>query len=165
MTDDRDDGSTRRSGGFFGILRSLVDTLREMDEQGDHRRSATRSRTSGKRQIDYGIDVGTLDGLDVRSEESVDAGGMQRSEAEIEVPTSVIERDGGVTVYFDLPEVAGETIQAGVDGRTLAVGVDDIVLTRVTLPRWGLTLQFGSYNNGVLECFLTDADSDTETRQ
>ncbi len=155
--DKRPDSSPNRgSGGFFGVLRSLVDTLRELDDTGERRRSATRSRTSGGRQIDYGIDVGTLEGLGEGTERT------QQSQTRVDVPTSVVEHDDGVTVYFDFPELAGDTIQAGVNGRRLAVGVDGRVMTRVTLPRSGLALQFGTYNNGVLECHLADTSDETE---
>ena len=147
--DRRDDDRSERERGILGSLRRFLETLQEMD---DREESVRHGRvTSDRGTVDYSVRIGTLGG-----DETDDR--ITEAEVSPESPTSVRETDEGIVVHLDLPEVEGETVAAGVDGRTLVVGVDDTIYRRVELPRSGLTVVAGAYRNGVLELHL-----DTET--
>lgn len=158
MTRESDEKDERRppSGGdgILGSLRRFLETLQEMDEQGDTVRHGRVASDRGT--VDYSIQVGPI-----RSDEM-----ERRPDAEVspDSPTNVRETDDGVVVHLDLPEVEGETVAAGVDGRTLVVGVDNTVHRRVRLPRYGLTVIAGAYRNGVLELHL-EAEETEETAE
>lgn len=149
--DRRDDDRPERERGILGSLRRFLETLQEMD---DREESVRHGRvTSDRGTVDYSVRIGTL------GDETADDR-ISGTEVSPESPTSVRETDEGIVVHLDLPEVEGETVAAGVDGRTLVVGVDDTVYRRVGLPRGGLTVVAGAYRNGVLELHLDDEPND-----
>ncbi|MFC4360143.1 gas vesicle protein GvpH [Halobium salinum] len=179
--DDRDDGREDEPRGLFGALRRLADTLVDLDAgartgtgSGGPGTPGSRGRPEGPNRVvggddtgrfEYRFGVSTLDDLLAASEaeEAEEADGASRY-GRIDPPTSVHEGPEGVVVHVDLPEVEGDTVAAGVDGGTLYVGVGSEVLTRVQLPREGLEVQHGTYNNGVLEFFLRDGGSEDGER-
>lgn len=154
--DDRREGGDAGSGGLLGAVRQLVGLLREMEESGERRREGR----GGAGRVSYDYSVGTLeDRLEGRtSRERNRSHSRGTTEGDTDRPTNVVETDEGVVVHVDVPEAEGETVKAGVDGQTLVAGVGNTVLARVPLPRPGLAVEFGRYNNGVLECVLRPTD-------
>jgi HSP20 family molecular chaperone IbpA len=154
-SDDRpDDDRPNDNGGILGSIRRFLETIQEMEERGE---SVRHGRVSSDRGVaDYSIHIGPA-----RSDEMDDR--APQTEVSPDSPTSVRETEEGVVVHLDLPEAEGYTVVAGVDGRTLVVGTDeDEILTRVDLPRDGLTVIAGAYRNGVLELHL---ETETEANQ
>ncbi|EJN60324.1 Hsp20/alpha crystallin family protein [Halogranum rubrum] len=153
--DSRDEERPAGGDGILGSLRWFLETLDQMSE---NQESVRHGRAvSDRGTVDYSIQVGPI-----RSDET-----ERRPNAEVspDSPTSVHETDEGVVVHLDLPEVEGETVAAGVDGRTLVVAVDNTVYKRLRLPRYGLTVIAGTYRNGVLELHLDGDTTETQTHE
>lgn len=162
MNDDRRDAPDERSdaadgrGGILGSVRKFLELLREMDSEGNSVRRGRTSSLSGRTQADYTVAIGSLesrvDDADGLGEGSDTSGLGERVDRTS--PVDVRERDEGVIVHVEIPEVEGETISAGVDDRTLVIGVENTILRRISLPRSELTVVAGAYRNGVLELHL-----------
>lgn len=155
--DDRED----EPRGLLGTLRRLADALVDVDAGASTGRSGEGGRSGRPGRVVGGDDTGRFEyrfGVSTLEDlmDADDAGAEESRYGRLDPPTSVHEGPKGVVVHVDLPEVEGDTVAAGVDGRTLVVGVGKEVLTRVELPREGLSVQHGTYNNGVLEFFLRD---------
>lgn len=167
MTPDRTDanrdgnGDGERPAGGDGILGSLRRFLETLEQMSENQESVRHGRAvSNRGTVDYSIQIGSI-----RDPEDGELGQRPLStEVSPESPTNVRETDEGVVVHLDLPEVEGDTVAAGVDGRTLVVGVDNTVYKRIRLPRYGLAVIAGAYRNGILELHL-EADDDTAETQ
>lgn len=153
------DRSNSESSGLFGALRRLAGALVDV-EAGAGRREHHAVEEGENARFEYHFGVSTVEELVGEQELGTDGESETGSEyGRLDPPTRVNEGEEGVVVNVDLPEVEGDTVAAGVDGTTLVVGVGNEVLTRVELPRRGLEVQYGRYNNGVLEFFLRDPDA------
>lgn len=173
--DDPDDGTDEaRDRGLLGALRRLANALVDVDAGTGSGRVVGEGETD---RFEYRFGVSTIEdlldesGSGGRSRSAgrgggseLDAGAERDQYGRIDAPTSVYEGTEGVVVHVDLPEVEGDTVAAGVDGRTFVVGVGEEVLTRVDLPREGLEVQHGTYNHGVLEFFLRDGETAGDDR-
>lgn len=162
MTDDRPDAPDEGSnadderGGILGSVRKFLELLQEMDREGDPVRHGRVSSVSGRTQADYTVAIGSLESRIDEADgvrDGSDTGEFERRVDQTS-PVDVRETADGVLVHVEIPEVEGETISAGVDERTLVLGVDDTILRRISLPRSGLTVIAGAYRNGVLELHL-----------
>ncbi|SFL07490.1 GvpH protein [Halogranum rubrum] len=148
--DSRDEERPAGGDGILGSLRRFLETLDQMSENGESVRHGRA--VSDRGTVDYSIRIGSI--RDPEHDEL--SGRPSNAEVSPESPVNVRETDEGVVVHLDLPEVEGETVAAGVDGRTLVVGVDNNVYKRIRLPRYGLTVIAGAYRNGILELHLED---------
>lgn len=151
-SDDSPEDRSERESGILGSLRRFLETLQEMEQQGE---STRHGRVSSDRGVaDYSIHVGPArrDEMDERT---------PRPEVSPDSPTTIRETEEGFIVHLDLPEAEGNTVVTGVDGRTLVVGTDDTVFRRVDVPRSGLTVVAGAYRNGVLELHLEAEEDQT----
>ena len=155
-SDDSSEDRSDRESGILGSLRRFLETLQEMEQQGE---STRRGRVSSDRGVaDYSIHIGHA-----RHDEMGER--TPHPEVSPDSPTSIRETDEGFIVHLDLPEAEGHTVVTGDEGRTLVVGTDDgtddTVFTRVDMPRRGLTVVAGAYRNGVLELHLEAEEDQT----
>ncbi|RJS97105.1 gas vesicle protein GvpH [Halococcus sp. IIIV-5B] len=151
MTSDDHDAERSDAGGsgfVRTVLSGLFETIADMDERDQRRRSATGSGRSGSTRFDYGLDVGIGPGRDESQ--------SRDPEVETDYAASVNPTDEGCIVTLDLPDVDPRDLAAGVDssGETLVVGTDSVILERVSLPRGDLAVADASFNNGVLDVRL-----------
>lgn len=155
-SDDRDeDTDAERPGIVRTVLSGLFETIADMDERGQQRRSATGSGRSGTTRFDYGVDIGIGPGRE--ADESRDPA----VESDREYAAAVSPTDEGCVVTLDLPDVDPTELAAGVDssGGTLVVGAGSTILERVSLPRNDLEVADASFNNGVLDVRLVAEDA------
>lgn len=148
-TDDRD--TDRESTGFIrAVLSGLVETIADMDERDERRRTETGTAHGDTARFDYGFSVGIGPQTDGRDRAEPVAA------AETDHTTTVQSVDDGCVVTLDLPDVTPRELSAGVDGsaRALVVADDGGVIERVALPRGDLEVRGASYNNGVLDVHL-----------
>lgn len=156
-SDDRDAERNDADGSGFvrTVLSGLFETIADMDERGQRRRSATGSGRSGNTRFDYGFDVGIGPGREADE-------GTRDPEVDADYTTALTRTDEGYVATFDLPDVDPRELAAGVDpsGGTLIVGTDSAVLERVSLPRDDLEVAEASFNNGVLDVRLRPTEAD-----
>jgi HSP20 family molecular chaperone IbpA len=144
MTDDNDD---EKSGFVRTVLTGLIETISEMDEHDQRRRSKTASAHSGKKRLDYGLSVG----IGPQSETTTE---RRSPAADTDHATTLDSTEAGCVVTIDLPDIDPRELSAGVDGNTLLIADDEGVIERVSLPREGLAVGDASFNNGVLDVRL-----------
>lgn len=149
MTSDDRDEDTERPGIVRTVLSGLFETIADMDERGQRRRSATGSGRSGTTRFDYGLDIGIGPGHDSGANPA-------RTEAEADYATTLQPLDDGYVVTLDLPDVDPHELVAGVDAESerLVVADDDRVLERVSLPSGDFEVAEASFNNGILDVRL-----------
>ena len=152
MTDKKDKGVVRT------MLSGLIETLAEMDENDQRRRSGHGSARSGRKRLDYGLSVGIgpQAGIDGRDGTGIEREEVPESIAETDHAATVSPTETGQIVTIDLPDVDPRELSAGVggDGRTLVVADDEGVVERVPLPHAGLAVADASFNNGILDVWL-----------
>lgn len=144
--DDRDTDETNESGFVRTVLSDLFETIVDMDDRNQRRRTGTGSARSGNSRVDYGLSIGIGPQADVERERS--------PAADTDHAASVSPTEGGCVVTIDLPDVDPRELAAGVDGRTLLIADDEGVLERVSLPHEGLAVDDASFNNGILDVRL-----------
>lgn len=150
MTNDDTHGES-----IGATLRDLFDTIVEL-ETSEH---TTETHRVGRADIGHGSSIRTVQSaLDGESSRSTDG----RRVDDTEYATAIRESDEGIVVTVDLPAVDTERLAAGVDetSATLAIGIDDRVLTRVALPRGDLIVTDAAFNNGILELSLRATEGD-----
>ncbi|WP_049998361.1 gas vesicle protein GvpH [Halococcus sediminicola] len=143
MTDDQKD-----SGFVRTVLTGLFETLAEMDERDQSRRSKSASAQSGDTRFDYGLSVGIGPQAETTTTDE------RSPAADTDHATTVNPTEAGCTVTVDLPDVDPRELSAGVDGERLVVADDEGVIERVSLPHEGLAVEDASFNNGVLDVRL-----------
>ena len=150
MTDDHESDESN-GGAIRTILTDLFESIAEMDERGERRRTGTGTTHSKNKRFDYGFTVGIGPQADDER-----AGTDEPSPDGTERAAVVHETDEGVVVTLDLPDVHPTDLSAGVDAsaRALVVGEDGTVIERVALPRGDLEVAGASFNNGVLDVRL-----------
>ncbi|WP_435076950.1 gas vesicle protein GvpH [Halococcus sp. AFM35] len=144
MTDNSDNDG--KSGFVRTVLSDLFETITEMDERDQRRRTGTGSARSGTSRVDYGLSIGIGPQADVERETS--------PAADTDHAASVSPTEDGCVVTIDLPDVDPRELAAGVDGRTLLIADDEGVIERVSLPHEGLAVDDASFNNGILDVRL-----------
>jgi HSP20 family molecular chaperone IbpA len=144
--DDRDTDETNESGFVRTVLSDLFETIADMDERNQHRRTGTGSARSPNSRVDYGLSIGIGPQADVERETS--------PAADTDHAASVAPTEEGCVVTIDLPDIDPRELAAGIDGQALLVADDDGVIERVSLPHEGLAVGDASFNNGVLDVYL-----------
>lgn len=157
MTSDKRDEDAERPGIVRTVLSGLFETIADMDERGQRRRSATGSGRSGTTRFDYGLDIGIGPG-----KEADEATHDPAVESDREYAAAVSPTEEGCVVTLDLPDVDPTDLAAGVDssGGTLVVGAGSTILERVPLPRDDLEVADASFNNGILDVRLVVEDAE-----
>lgn len=145
-----DDHTRPAGGGVSGLLRQLLETIQRLDERGS--------------SVDRGHGTGKSGGFEYEYRFSVGLGGDREEPANTasvpDQPVRVEQTLDGARVTIDLPGVDPESLQAGVRGRRLVVAAADEPVARVRLPESGYAVRTATYNNGILELLLGDADSE-----
>jgi HSP20 family molecular chaperone IbpA len=144
MTDENDKGFVRT------VLTGLFETIAEMDERDQQRRSGRASARSGRARFDYGLDIGIGPPADVAEEAS------ERPVDDTDHAATVHSAGEGYVVTVDLPNVDPTELSAGVDesARRLLIADDGGVIERVDLPDERLDVADASFNNGILDVHL-----------
>lgn len=160
-SDDRDTDESEdmdKSGIVRTILSDLFETIADMDEQNQRRRSGTGSARSSNSRFDYGFSVGI--GPPSEHIDATDADETPSALADTDHAATVHETEEGVVVTLDLPEVEPSELSAGVNSstQTLLVGLDNEIIERVPLPHGNLEVGDASFNNGVLDVRLHGGD-------
>lgn len=150
MTDSNNNES---DASIRAVVRSLLETLADMDAQDRAMRRKNRQARIGRTPVghEFSIDVGTLDS----------ASDSDKHEPEAEVTNSdyvvsVRYSDDEVVAVADLPDIDPDELSAGIDQETaeLAIGKGDTVIKRVSLRHGNLAITDAAFNNGILELRL-----------
>lgn len=165
--DRRDDHDGRGDDGDHprGIIWSLIELLREMDER-DERSRTGRSRPGGHTSVDYSISVTDLSSSDDddpfetwwtrrdADEAGTDSPSDDGQAADAHVTTR--ETDGGLVVVADLPGVGVESADAWLDedADALVIDVGGGRSTRLPLESDGWSIVDSHLSNGILEVEL-----------
>lgn len=153
-SDDRDTDRTenRDTSGFVRtVLSDLFETIADMDDRNQRRRTGTGSARSGTSRFDYGFSIGIGPQAEHGNTRETPPVAADADHAATVHPT-----EEGCVVTLDLPDIDPRKLSAGVDtsARTLVVAADDGVIARVELPHGDLDVRDASYNNGILDIRL-----------
>jgi HSP20 family molecular chaperone IbpA len=156
--DNHDTDETNESGFVRTVLSDLFETIADMDDRNQRRRTGTGSARSGNSRVDYGLSVGIGPQADIEQETETPAA------ADTDHTAAVHSMDNGCVVTLDLPDIDPRELSAGVDASdgTLLVGVEKGVIERVALPRSDLEVGDASFNNGVLDVRLRPREDTNE---
>lgn len=160
---DRDD----RKGGALGRLLRLLETLAEMEEDGERRRDG-RTNVGGT-SVDFSVNIGSVDDLadafGGRGGRPDRGRGGDRDEAvdePLDTHVDVRETETGVVVVADLPTVDEDDVDATVDDEAgeLRITLGGETLGSVPLRGEELTVTDATVRNRILEVRLERSDHD-----
>lgn len=171
--DDASDDQSSQPSGLLDQLRSLVEALADIEEEGGHRHESGRI-DRGNARIDYDYDVsiglGRADRSSHDEEPSSDrfrsdqrSGQRGMTEDSIHVETREGTSGDELVVVADLPGVTDDDVDVALDTdeQALTLRVDDDVVERVVLDRPDVAISDMSLRNQVLEIRLART-SDTD---
>lgn len=165
MSRDRDDGDR----GALDHLLALLETLAEMDEQGERRRDGRAD--VGRTSFDFSVGIGNLDDFadefggrdrptddDRRGRHSAGEDG-NADEAHVDVR----ETETGVTVVADLPAVDADDVGVTVDDDAgkLRIVVGGETFGTAPLSGDELTITDATVRNRILEVHLERSEPET----
>ena len=169
----RDDEDRREDGGDrwederrpHGIIRSLLELLREMDERGERTRTG-HSRPGSHTSVDYSISIGDLSTSDDddpfetwwarRDEDEDGSDGPPDDGRPTDAHVTTRETEAGLVVAADLPGVGAEGVDARLDEDDGALVIDagGGSSTRLPLESEGWSIVDSRLSNGILEVEL-----------
>ncbi|HET7324928.1 MAG TPA: gas vesicle protein GvpH [Halococcus sp.] len=155
MTKNDNERANDNSGIIRTILSDVFESIADMDERNQRRRSATGSARRGRSRFDYGFSIG----IGPQADERGDANRTPAT-ADTDHSASIHETNEGAVVTLDVPDIDPRGLSAGVDSsaRMLVVAVENEVIERVSLPRGDLEVRDASFNNGILDVYLQESD-------
>lgn len=150
--------------GLLEVIRSLLDTLAEMDERNESTRRGGGRGRSGPFDIDfdYNIGIGPADPADARgSSRGVPESSRESPESSDDsVHTSVRREGDGYRIVADLPPSIAGDVEADVDrdAGVLELRVGDSALERIPLSDGELVVADVTVNNRIVEVRLVPSE-------
>ena len=155
-SDETPDDVLSASGGLFTQLEALIEALTEIEASEEERIQDQGQLDYGSGRVDYGYDISIGLGSSSQDPETVDLpdpDDINVDELEPAPRIEVRDRDGGVTVLADLPNVGEESLSVDLETDVPAIIIkdEDRVLKRLEFEEQIMEIDRMEYKNNVLE--------------